>query len=53
MSFLWTLQGMSHWSLKDLEVALRDIREKKTSIRAVGAAHGVPNVHCLTMQLVE
>ena len=44
---------MSRWSLNDLEAALKDIREKKTSIRAAAVAHGVPKVHCLTMHLVE
>ena len=33
---------MSCWSLNDLEAALKDIHEKKTSIRAAAAAHGVP-----------
>ena len=33
---------MSRWSLNDLEAALKDICEKKTSIRAAAVAHGVP-----------
>ena len=35
-------QFCGHWSLNDLEAALKDIRKKKASIRAAGAAHGVP-----------
>ena len=43
---------MSHWSLNDLEAALKDVHEKKTSIQAAAAAHGVPK-STLTMHLVE
>ena len=35
-------QFCGHWSLNDLEAALKDIRKKKASIQAAGAAHGVP-----------
>lgn len=33
---------MTHWSLNDLEAALKDIHKKKTSIRAAATAHGIP-----------
>ena len=30
------------WSLNDVAAAVKDIREKKMSVRAAAAAHGIP-----------